>query len=693
MKKFFRWLPAMLACAAISVACSDNPTPDVPPGSEVSVRADTPEGANIDLVAKDYRKIEWTVTPGADCASYRVEVLPYARYKNDWFEMKKGNPEISEKKFAELRMFATEGNGAGAWEGTQGGVSEPRDFSTDMSIFQTFFLPNTEYIIMVYGCLNSDGTGPGEYTSLRVTTPAYEGGVIGNPKVAQEAIGMYRYTKISYTPNDDCAYYFMMDLPKTHVTEILEEFDEATLADIICSFSQGPSSQALDYTLDWGFKADPKNIITSVAVALDGNYMHNKTVSYCDYHTKERDPNMKQPEYEFTMGKASSRFMYFKTDFPTETTVNVYYALVPSPSGLQIPKDAIDLATNGWGVSKNGVDDQWWVVEPETTYRMFITARNAQSDLIDPMEDIEVCTTKPVGHFNVSPDKLKVDLGIEKTKTMVTFTPDEDIAIWFHCILETGSLYYDPVTQKVTDIVLTDPKNVLTTRKYLLANANISNIRMSKEAYSSWGYTGQDPDKDYTFLMLGETWDGNYIDVQYIDYTTMDNPGGKNPAVTFGKYSVSEDKTTWSVEIVPNADSRLMRYCGSTETAASAKLDDPKNATDEQKLAAWTEYILGDVALTNYGTTARINDSKITDDMLTLAISFGSENAISKLAVLRLDYDTKEITEWTPTTASAHAIVAKILAKHNLTYKPAAKPAKSLPSIETPENMRGIRCK
>ncbi len=703
MKKFFRWLPALLICSAMSVACSDDPdTPkvDTPVDNPTEVRAKTSEGADITLIATDTRRFEWQITPRSECFSYRVDVKMRARMNEDYRMAAMEDSELTYEQYVQNRMFASDGTGAGAWVGTtEDGVSEPRDFSTDMTIFQSVMLPDTEYIIMVWGCRNNEGGNPAEYTEMRVRTDS-AGDLIGNPEVSLDIITNTRYSQVKYTPNEDCAAYFRWELPEADVQEFLETVgDEAALSDIVCSYVISYATEASTSTRDLlAWQAQGCDTKTSViAVAMDGNLTRNPTLFYGRYELKPSDPTIPAPDYKFTFIKNSALVVRFDLELVGEHTMNAYYCLNPSLVG-QLPNNALELVLLGGWIVPREDPYQWQYVTPDTDYKLRITARNDQSVLKD-MEEVKLCHTYPLGNFDVSKDEMKYEQSgdSDKTKFKMEFYPSENISCFMYCTLEKPSFYYDPIKEQVTDIDLTDPKNVEYMRTYMINYANIASpLQGDREHWGDFTYTGLEPGTTYTTFVLAETWDGNFVDVQYHDVTTVDNPGGPDPEVTFGEISVDKDKMEWSVEIIPNGDVFSMRYCCSTEIEASARIDDYDFETtpDEEKLAAWTEYILGDVALTNHGSKAT-SGGPIKNDELVLAIGQGMKDGDvvnSALAVARLDYNTMEakVLNLSP---KAQETIAKVVAKHLKAEKAVRTAAKPLPGLQESNAYRIIRCK
>lgn len=689
MKKFFRWLPALLICTAMSMACSDDePTPGSGPvdpvdPTENQVLAKTSEGADITLISKGTDKFEWQITPRSECLSYRVDVKIRARMVEDHRMAMRTEPDLSYEQFIQDRMFATDGTGAGAWVGAVDGESEARDFSTDMTIFQGVMIPDMEYIIMVWGCRNNTGGSPAEYTEMTVRTNKVSE-LIGNPEVKLDVITNTRYSQVTYTPNEDCAAYFWWELPAADFDEFFENGGtDEQLGDICISYVYEYATEAYTNIRDLLAWKDKDTRTAVVAIAMDGNLTRNPTQFYAEYELKKPDPNVPDPEYHFEFVKCSALVVRFDVELGNETTMNAYYCLNPNETG-QLPKNETDLVVNGGWIVPREDPHQWQYTSPDTDYRILITARNNQSILL-PMADLELCHTKPLGNFDLPKDKMKWEKvsDDDKTKFKMEFYPDEDISCFFFCTLLKGSCYYDPVLGQVTDIDLTDPKNVETMRKYMINNANVASPLIgAREAWGDFTYTGLEPGKEYTTFVLAEDWDGNFVDVQYLDVSMLANPGGPNPVVEFGEGSVDTENMVWNLDIIPNADVYSLRYCCSEESAASVRIDDYdfEVTPDEQKLQAWTEYILGDVALKNHGTKTSIFNARISDNMLTLAIGIGKKDGAdvySNLAVMRLDYDTKKYEQLT-LGQKAQETIAKVVAEHFKAQKPARVAAKPL---------------
>lgn len=697
MKRIFKWLPALLACAALSVACSknDEPTPGPGTGGEEPfdqpqlAEAQTPEGASIKFVAADLQKMEWQVIPGAECPAYRVELVMKDRALNDLWEAQKTNPELTFEQWAQQTMFATDGSGAASWEGAIDGESTPRDFSSDMTIFQGYVFPDTEYYVMVWGCLSADGNNPSEFTYLPIKT-ANPGELIGNPEVELSHQVNHRYTRAIAIPNDDCPYYNLMVLPGSHVKEYLaqEQFSEQTLANVISSFSLEPiSGEYYDQALDWGFNPDPTWEITTIAVARDGNLKANPKLFMDTYTVLEKDPTKPLPDYEFTFERCSAHVLQFRVEFDTATTVNAYYCLKPNSAGL--PSNAEDLVKNGGWVVGPTEFEQIQYGEPDTHYTIYLTARNDQSDILE-MKEHEVCTTKSIGTFDQDPSLFEATLGnVAKTQATINYKPTDDIACWFFVALERGAIYYDPVTGEETTDDLTDPKYREKAREYLMSNGNIFTQNTTWIAEDDWNhftFTGMEPAKSYTHLCMAETWDGNFVDVQYINFTTSDNLGGDKPAVSFDmEQSVADwDNMKWQVRFVPNEDVTQMYFCICSESEACALLDAGVDAPMEEKYVAWSEYVLGEAGMDNAGVAISLGPTAIYDDMLALAIGYGATNPetntpyVSPLAVLRLDYDTHEVVDLSQQAQSveAQALLSKLAAKMQAanTQRKVAKP-------------------
>lgn len=695
MKRIFKWLPALLAFAALSVACkTDDPTPapgpeEEPWVQEQKVEAQTSEGASIEFVSVDLQKFEWTITPNPDCLAYRVEVIMKDRALNLLWEAQKTDPSLTFEGWAEQTMFATDGSGAPSWTGAVDGVGEPRDFSSDMTIFQGYVFPDTEYYIMVWGCLSADGNSPSEFTCMTVKTND-PGELIGNPEVELQHECTYRFTQTTAIPNEDCAYFNVMVLPQADVDEYLaqEQFSEATLLNVISSFSIAPETEAVQTTaLDWGFNADPTHVIGAVAVARDGNLKPNPKLFYDQYTVLEKDPTAELPSYTYTFKRNSAYAVEFRVEYDPETTSNAYYSIQPNSSGT--PKDAADMIQNGGWVVGPEEFDQFQYVSPDTHYEIWLTARNYQSDILE-MEKLDLCDTKSVGTFDVDASNFKSELtSVSKTQATVSFEPTDEISCWFFLALAKGEVYYDPVTGESTGLDVTDPANKEKARVYLMNNGNIFTQNTSWIVEDDWNhftYTGMEPGKEYVHMCLAETWDGNFVDVQYVPITTSDNTGGDDPQITFDmdQSIVDAENLTWQVRFSPNDHVTQMYYCICSETEACALLDQGVDAPMDQKYTAWSEYVLGEAGMNNAGVAITLGPTAIYDNMLALAIGYGAVNPdtneryLSPLAVLRLNLETMQMEDISQEAQSdeTKAAVAAMMAKARAAIQ--SKPVKPL---------------
>lgn len=696
MKRIFKWLPALLAFAALSVACkTDEPTPG-PQGPEEEpweqvqkVEATTSEGASIEFVSVDLQKFEWKITPNPDCLAYRVDVIMKDRALNFWWEAQKTDPELTFEGWARQTMFAVTGEGAASWTGAVDGVGEPRDFSSDMTVFQGYVFPDTEYYIMVWGCLSADGNSPSEFTCMTVKTND-PGELIGNPEVKLTHEATYRFTQTTAEPNEDCAYFNVMVLPQKDVDDYLaqEQFNEATLLNLISSFSIAPETEAIQTTpIDWGFNADPTHVIGAVAVARDGNLKPNPKLFYDQYTVKEKDPNAELPSYTYTFKRNSAYAVEFRVEYDPETTSNAYYSIQPNSSGT--PKDAADMIQNGGWVVGPDEFDQFQYLEPDTDYEIWLTARNYQSDILE-MEQLNLCRTKSVGNFDVDSTNFVSELtNVSKTQATVSFEPSDKIACWFFLALEKGAPYYDPITGASTGRDVTDPKNIADARVYLMNNGNIftqNTTWIVKDDWDHFTYTGMEPAKEYVHMCLAETWDGNFVDVQYVPITTSDNTGGADPKITFDMEQsyVDTQNLEWTVRFMPNDHVTQMYYCICSETEACALLDQGVDAPMDQKYPAWSEYVLGEAGMNNAGVATILGPTDIYDNMLALAVGYGSVNPdtneryLSPVAVLRLNLETMQMEDISQESLSEEtkAVVAAMMAKARAAIQ--SKPVKPL---------------
>lgn len=687
MKRFLKWLP-FLAAAALVASCSK----DEPAGvggndggdKEYATEANalTAEGANIKLRTTDYTSFEWQVVPNSDCLSYRCDVYMYDRFMNDLWEQRKTRPELTEEEYVEERLFAQDGSGAGTWAGE-------RDFSSQETIFQqSTMFPDTEYVVFVYGCLSDDGNNPSELTKLVVRT-ADPGPLVGNPRVQVDAVANQRATQAYITPNEDAAYFNLFTLPGQDVRDFLENFTEEQLCNVTSSFVGSPISSAectydadlgvtcyRDQVLNWGFNADPNHEIASIGVARDVNMKMYPVPTIKYYTVAPKNPDAPLPSYTYDPANTvlSAFAVKFRLEFNPETTANVYYSLQPNTSG--VPKDAEDLIMNGGWVVGPGEYDQFQYVTSGVENYIFVSARNYQADIL-PMDTISFGVAPAIPKYgepsNMADESLfSIEIpedGVAKTQGRVVFKVGEGISNWYFAALTTGDHYTDPEGENWGDV--TSSSNPENTAAYLFQKGNIFTNAdgISEDDWGSFTFTGMEPSTSYTVMALAVTWDSKYVPVQYATFTTSDNTGGPNPNVEFDMDKTVVDATNmqWQVRFVPNEDVTQMYYMILDEVDACTTLPDGVNASMEEKAAAWTERLLStEGGMSNIGNPATLGPTLIDDNMLAIAMAYGStdsesgERYRSALKVLRLDYETLEMEDISDQlSSSAQAAIQK----------------------------------
>lgn len=621
----------MAALVLLFAASCTNPGPDPDPDPDpeepvLEVYPETSEGAAIKVTGIDYRKIVWEVEPGVDCPSYRVEVFPYVRLLNDLFESRKTSPGMTEDECIKLKMFDQTGSGAGAFEGA-------REYDTDMTIFQGFKFPDFEYLIAVYGCLNEDGTSPGELTKIKVRTKAYDQ-LVGNPMVKQSYLANYRRTQIFYEPNEDCKYYCYMDVPKKDADDIINEFGEDFLRELILCFTMSPSSGPTDHVLDWGANADPENIVTSIVTAMDGNYMRAPKVGTLEYHVQPKPEERDPAEYTITFTRASSYVIQFDFVINPENTMYGFYAMNGAGYGEVGTPTAEDLDYAGWGVTKND-PHQWQFTSPDSDYSVYATARNHYYDLL-PMETWPLGKTKAIGNEitgTAKDEMMQINVKeVTKTTIKMEFVADtEAVASWFRMAVEDSDEYGGALN-------LNDPNSKNKLLSFMRSEADIDGNDGSEDIrFHAW--TGMEPGTLYHQYILAENWDGDWA-LYHNQMNTDMNVGGLNPEVVI---TATASDGVFTATFTPNADTNKLMYMVHDDYLTGS------GYSDTQMYNAWLE-LCAEYGLSNLGSVATINRNYVEDSerMVALAIPYGKDNVRGALKVLTFNPFTGEIKEFEP---------------------------------------------
>lgn len=643
MKKFFRFLLAAAVLSSAAISCSDDPAPEPGPGpntggtpEEVQTLAKTPDG--ISLFASEITSTDFNIRTemGEGALTYRFDIVSRGRFYNDYMEALKTKPDMTEDEYVIYRLVRDDGTGGY-------GFKIPIDVQWGESIYkQAAIIPTFDYVVMAVGCLDEKGAVPSEVTTLKFRLQPRD--LVGDPRAAIELKSDYRAFSATYTRNADCAAYYQLVPPKEHVDEAVAFFEkmavedpsldpELLMRDVICGFSMAPITENVTIPTDFGFQATSDIKVTAMTVGLDENGTPNTKWETATIGLKELQ-NLEKAKYTFKFGNISATTAYTDITGEWDKTRWVCYRFFTldewekaDHSEIAMKNLAIEIAMNGFHQGEKSEElNQMWGLTPNTDYVVAVTAQNKEIDLL-PIETFKFRTLPLIkDQPDMSKAQVKASaIDIGKSSIRVKYDIPEGTVCWWERILEKGAM-------DASGLDLTDPANRERVKEFIL-NVNEGGNDNQANAPREWTYTGFTPDMDYYHFLIGEDENG-YLGHMYVaEYRTASNEGGPDPKVTLSGEVVkrSDGAYLWTVRCTVNDDVTKLRYCIHDKTYAD------ENMTQEEKIDAWTDAVLGEQGMKTINST-RV-DMVVTKytQAVALAFPYGKNDCLGELAYLLFD--------------------------------------------------------
>jgi len=433
MKNLFRSLVLALPVLMFAYACQEN-MGGGDDGSKESACVDYSDG-QIKLILKDARTIEadgdgvsiaikdvqnynvqFELRPGANIASYRVDVIPLAILYNTLID--NGNVGSTQEEVEDvlitLLTTSTSTNGVVFTE------SLLEDYQSHMFDWMNTeyhngnILADCDYVICVVPCFDEEGLEPAGVNLGWFRTPRPE--LVGDPDVRIDVSVSYRAFQAVHEPNDDCKYVCYW----SYLTESIDAYEdvvgERMLRDFVRSASAAydvANASDMSYHVDFGQSADAGVSQTSIAVALDVNGTPSEYVARRNF-TLKPIPDSPVAVHSIEPLQTAASIFWLKVNFEP-TCKNCYYRWMSKDAAEAIKKYtpeqktayARDLAENGWGVanpdfhfntetnlptgdSESSVEHQIVAYEPQEQYVIVSVGENFFGEVS------ELCFSEPV---------------------------------------------------------------------------------------------------------------------------------------------------------------------------------------------------------------------------------------------------------------------------------------------------------
>ena len=263
------------------LSCSDSEEPGVEP--DVPVNPDVPlppnptpirwvenevdggeRGVGIKVTSNTEHNFVFECTPGSKVQSYRLDVYPLCRMYNYLFcsgyDFRLGIFRIGPVKFC---------------------------------------------IRITVGCNDEGGQNPADMKICYLKTPVQS--VIGTPRVDIDVTTSYRAVGIQYLPNTDSKYFYQFCGDSEPIDAFINTYGKSMYIDFMRHWIQKAEDaqvpqEELYYTVDFGYTADAKRMITATSIGLDENKTPGEYVRL-DFHLKEIGPNAELPECKLEISR------------------------------------------------------------------------------------------------------------------------------------------------------------------------------------------------------------------------------------------------------------------------------------------------------------------------------------------------------------------------------------------------------
>lgn len=555
----------------------------------------TDDGVSLEVTRVENKNFVFVARPGANVASYRLDVFPLCRLYNSLFEqmrsegMDPATEVASEDQIEEwILSYVFNSQGAGAYTFSSDQLGDKfynKEFDWANSQYdQAKVAPDCEYVIVAVGCFDKDGSEnqAGDMSICYVKTTGEE--LIGQPKVDIEVKTNYTAMQITHLPNADTKYIYhwcsneddLMPYINTYGPKQYIDFMRNTVYD--APSVDNPDN--LGYYVNFGAATDVK--IMATAVGCDANETPS-TEFQSNVFTLKQAPEERLP------GKATVEVdpdhigaSMFRINYTIERNSWAMFFKVMRKDIADGYKDAdeaqlkalgLELRNDGWGVNNHKYrydideDELWgdsdsgsetWMVDvaPETEYVIAYTAVNQYSD-IAPVEFSEPFTTKAL--VVDAPESCEAEINLEMTtlgvdgiKTAFTFNPDK--TAYFHFAFIQGDVAFPVPENASREVLIAATYGGTYNGGDTYANHWPATPNGSDE-YSWFAFT---PATRYVVAYVAEDWNGVLGEIKFAEATTDPLVGGPNPEVSLS--TVQDEEGNWYYQFDNVQDCYMMYY-------------------------------------------------------------------------------------------------------------------------------------
>ena len=449
-KKLFSLLLMLgfiLVVSPMVFSCSDSDEPGVEPDVPVNPDPSLPpnptpikwgenevdggeRGVGIKVTSNTEHNFVFECTPGSKVQSYRLDVYPLCRMYNYLFESVGKGVQATEEEVEDLiieALYNSEGAGAYTFSRSTLGDSYPNaEFDWANSKYsQSEIVPGAEYLIITIGCNDEGGQNPADMKICHLKTPVQS--VVGSPRVDIDVTTGYRAVGIQYRPNEDCKYFYQFCGDAEPIDAFINTYGKPLYIDFMRHWikaaeeAQVPQEE-LYYTVNFGYTADPKRMVTATSIGLDENKTPGEYVRQ-DFHLKEIDQNAEKPECSLVVSRAGASMVDMNVEMK-KNCVAMFYRIfsasdwAPYENGDEATMTALAQALDqeGWGVKNTNFAQEGsfkgtqfqYDLAPNTSYVVAYVGRNKYGQL----SGVKHASFSTIARITDTPDASEADINI-----------------------------------------------------------------------------------------------------------------------------------------------------------------------------------------------------------------------------------------------------------------------------------------
>lgn len=697
------------------------------------------DGVTIEITEKSTDNFKFTVQPGANIQSYRLDVYPLCRLYNSLYESMRSNgldmnTQLSDEQVDRMiRDYIFDSQGAGAYTFSVDNLNDFLRHEFDWMntpYAQAKVVPDCEYVIAAVGCFDKDGYEEGDMSLCYVRTPYKQ--LIGSPAVELDVLTSYSAMQITYLPNEDCKYFYQWCSNESDLQPYIDTYGEKLYSDFMRNAVYDPTSSGDTensyYYLDFGSQASAEVPIMATAVGLDGNYTPSPEFQSEVFTLRKRPANTEPAYSKISVNEnyIGATTFWLDVELGANCSAAVMKVLTKEEaevyqgySAEQLQGYATTIYEDGWGFSNwnysyNLLEDKllgsgseyseaWVNCSPDTEYVIAWTAMNQYKELA-PVQFTDVIKTKAI--VKDAPETSQEDAvltlthdGVQKVKIRFDYSFEKTSKIHFQYI--AGIPYMDEAGN-----LLDIPTEAEGTREEFVkllfdglvwsesADKNISVLVNSwwTEPRGVESFTDiLEPNTTYTIAYIAEDWNGVLGNVKFATTTTDALVGGDDPQMQIVGGEDASGSAVFNFSMIKDAWAMKTAVCSTDDSSIGLADIGTARLPYKEAVKVWSSFVL------NYGIE-RLSSSS-TENARGFCVALGmaiggttSEPVYGPMEhLIYAEGEFRTLEYYYPGATSSVAAKSAMYAVRQQMINDVHRPVGYVPSSELPEVEYGVR--